>query len=286
MSGGAGFADALEVKPNSGADPQGAASASSDPKPDGDAADGDRKALNIAKEALKKSGNLEGQMSQLSNLVIQSLQRDNGAPAPAAPVEDKVTAESLREALAGGDTDVFVERLNELVKQTGQQATDRAVDQTEKNTQTRDFRKRLVQNLNLTDPNREENRQIFAAADQMRIEYPALQNDVATSQLAASAEYWKGVAMGQIDPPDSLRAERLDRKTEPAGGDVAGDAPPAETTIEPDWGARNRGLPADMVKQLEAWDMGHLLTKTSDPHLEMVARETILGFLDDGNHGG
>lgn len=284
MSGGAGFSDALEVKPDSGADPADAASASEDPKPNGDAAE-DRKAVNYGKQALKESQNLKGQVATLTNLVTQLVQRPQEGPQPKAATESAPDPTAMREALAAGDMDAFTDLLQKSLRHTGQEAVDTAVLQSDRKVQTRDFRTMLVKELNLADPNREENREIFTLADKLRNDAPDIV-DPATSQLAASALYWKRIALGDAEAPESLRAERLDRSREPAGGDAAAPAEPEKKTIQPDWNARDRGLPAEMVQQLRKWGIGDdYLQKSPDPHQEQVARETIAGFLDDGNHG-
>lgn len=285
MSLGAGdFSSALEVKPDSPADPKDAASASDEGKPNGDAAE-DRKALNHAKEALKVAQRTEGQLSQLANMI--ALQNQNANPATAPAEAPAVNMGDLKEALAAGDSDAVVSTLDKIIRERTDAARQGAVADSDRNVQARDLRTRLVTDLGLADPNREENRQIFALADQLQRDYPAnFGKDPAGAQLAASAMYYRKAARGEIDIPDDLRAERLDKAKEPAGGDAAAPPEPSEKAIEPDWNARNRGLPAEMVKQLESWNLGEILQPSKDEHTERVARETLLGFLDDGTHGG
>jgi len=290
MSLGTDLSGALEVNPNPGADSPDAASAPSDREPTGDAAESedDRKALNVAKRAERLAEQLRGDMSQLSQTVLAAV----GNRTPAPPAEPQRTeaephdAAALNAAMEAGDLPTVIQMVQDNTDFRIRRASQENQQVFDRKTQAREARSFLVTQLGLADPNRPENQKILEIASQLQRDYPdVFGKDAAAAQGMASGIFWRKAARGEVEVPD-LRQETLQRDKEPAGATSVGPGESEERTVKPDWNAKDRGLPAEMANQFRDWGLEEVLERSNDPRTEKVRRETIMGAINDGNHGG
>lgn len=275
------------MPPDRGEDPQDALGVTIQERPapapaaPADAEPEDRKALNYAKEAVRKAEANAAAINDLAKTIVERLPVQAPTNGHQPPVADEKPPYSPAEIAAFQQAGEW-QAAAEAQQENAQWMLNRTIEQTRQvaRTESRELSRQdklkgyLLANLGLTGLNDEERQLLVEEKGYLMREFGL---DEPTAEVAARGIVNQRFRRGDVELPD-LRQESKERGNLPPTTNPETAALPK---IEVDWDAPNRGLTQDMIEKLRSWKLDKVLTKSQDPRLEEEFRSIVRDVVAD-----